>query len=540
MTRVSRGHALPWICLAALLSVLLAFLTLGRFADPDMFHELALFRVALALGHVPTEDLFSYTPTVRPLVHHELLMGAILQGTLAAAGGSGLVALRYLLVTGVFALLLATALRRGAQWPTLVLAAPVGLFLLSLGCGTVRAQLFTLLLTALLLYLLDRDREGGPRGWVFAWLPVHVFWVNVHAGFVVGLGLFGLHLVEETLRRRRAPRHLVAGLGLMVPATLLNPYGFEYVRYLARGLFHPRPVVSEWEPVWTNGLFGLLFAATVLVLAYALWRVGPRRISGLLIVLVTGWMAFRHIRHLSLWALVWFAYVLPARPPTPLGESLRRRFYQRPSLTAVIVGLPAALCLVFALSTQPWRLFFPVAPPDLRDSVFLYPVGAVAYLQEQRFRGNVMTPFESGAYVSWRLYPDVKVSMDGRYEVAYQPGVVEEQILFYEAAPGWQALLTRYPTDLVLVPRYKPVVKSMPTVPGWTLVYLDQTHAIYARPGLSLPGVDRSRTELRQFAPASQDLVPAPAPIPHATRTRVQSRPAQLEAHQRDLRTSFA
>ena len=67
-----------------------------------------------------------------------------------------------------------------------------------------------------------------------------------------------------------------------------------------------------------------------------------------------------------------------------------------------------------------------------------------------------MVPFETGAFVSWKLYPAVKVSCDGRYEVAYPPAQVQELWDFYASQRDWQQILRRYPPDVVLVPRPNP------------------------------------------------------------------------------------
>ena len=120
-----------------------------------------------------------------------------------------------------------------------------------------------------------------------------------------------------------------------------------------------------------------------------------------------------------------------------------------------------------------------------------YPVGAVEYLSEQHFHGNVMAPFGNGAYVSWKLFPVVKVAVDSRYEVAYPEDWVERVYRFYEASPGWQGTLTAYPTDAVIVPVTARVRSLIPAL-GWKLIYADQQFELYARPGIDLQLVRRA------------------------------------------------
>jgi hypothetical protein len=50
------------------------------------------------------------------------------------------------------------------------------------------------------------------------------------------------------------------------------------------------------------------------------------------------------------------------------------------------------------------------------------------YLEESKFHGNLLTPFELGAFVSWKMYPDVHVSLDARFEVAYPHQVVADHV----------------------------------------------------------------------------------------------------------------
>jgi hypothetical protein len=103
-----------------------------------------------------------------------------------------------------------------------------------------------------------------------------------------------------------------------------------------------------------------------------------------------------------------------------------------------------------------------------------------------------MTPFEAGSYVMWHLWPNVKVGLDSRYEVAYQPGVAERIMAMYDGADGWRATLEAYPADLVLTASADPLSRLMAVQSRWQLVYRDDAYVLYARPGLKLPMLDRT------------------------------------------------
>jgi hypothetical protein len=120
----------------------------------------------------------------------------------------------------------------------------------------------------------------------------------------------------------------------------------------------------------------------------------------------------------------------------------------------------------------------------------------VNYLAERGFTGNVLVGFDWGSYVSWKLYPAVKVSLDSRFEVAYPPEVEAEQHAFFSAEPGWQRLLdaeSYRATDVILAPRFleSRIHEKLADLSGWKRVYRDKTFELFAREASPLPPVDR-------------------------------------------------
>jgi hypothetical protein len=61
-----------------LISAFIGAISKLTFVDIDLFHEMALYREVLNRGSIPRNDVFSYIPTLNPVVHHEWGTGAIL------------------------------------------------------------------------------------------------------------------------------------------------------------------------------------------------------------------------------------------------------------------------------------------------------------------------------------------------------------------------------------------------------------------------------------------------------------------------------
>jgi hypothetical protein len=482
-----------WYAAAGIVAGLLLLITNPVFPDPDMFHEMALIRESLRLGYIPQVDLFAYTPTIAPSMHHEWGTGAVLYFTIVTCGlgGAGLLLLKYLLTGTVLSGCLICARHEGAAGSICFFLAPVAIILGQIGFTTIRAQLFTMVFLTVLMLFFSMDRRG-TRWWVLVWVPMFVVWLNMHAGVVAGVGLYGLHFMEQFVRQLVARRsvygalcatsHLIAGGLAIIPLFGVNPYGYEFVPVMIEGIRLKRPLILEWGPLWTapDPTLGLLtYALSIAVVAYAAYQRGWTKLHGLPMVLVGAWLALTHIRHSSIYAVIWICHAPGFLTGTNLATQLERMWDERRGL---ITAVSASVVLYFAClatSGRPWELYFPTTEPV---GPLLYPVGAVDYLERADFRGNVMTPFRAGAYVSWRMYPAVKISLDGRFEVAYPTESLAENFDFYAAAPGWLDTLHRYKTDAVLVPTATKLCDLLVDEAGWACVYKDDGYSVMVPP----------------------------------------------------------
>jgi hypothetical protein len=463
--------------------------------DPDGFHQMALFREWLRTGALPLIDTFAFTHTIVPAVHHEWGAGALLYGVATALGAPGVMLWRWL-VSAAVAVVATRAARRRAPTVVVAFCAPIAILLGQVAFTTVRAGLYTMLFLAILLAAIDRDRDA-PRPALFLalYLPVVWLWINLHGGWVIGVGAVALHAVEQLLRRRRV-RHLAAALGATPLLMGLTPYGRAYYVGWWRSITFPRGEIAEWAPLYRSTyVIGLAaFGMALLFLLYAIARRGPRALPGLAFVGVAAWAALRHERHVALFALGWFCAAPGYLTATPLGEVLEgavagRRAAGALAAVSAVVGIAL---LAVALPRHPFRLRLPAQGSDLAAGAVVYPAGAVAYLAEQKFEGKLVTSFVNGGFVIWKLHPAARVSFDGRYEAAYAPEVLGEDRMLHRARPGWRELYARYAPDAVLVERDEPLDGALPDGTGLARVYRDDAYDVWARPALGLPAVDRT------------------------------------------------
>jgi hypothetical protein len=462
---------------AAALCALAAGLSANT-AMPDLFGYLAFGVVRETLGHIPASDPFSYLPTLSPWIFHEWLSGVFLFSVYARAGGAGLMAVKILCGAAAAALLFKTARLRGARPApanaALFLAAPH----LVLGFPAVRAQIFTYLLFALTLLALESWRRGrGFRHLAFL-PPVFALWANLHGGFPMGFLALAAYLPWAFANGRA--RALMTVLPLCLGATLANPYGPDLWGAVLIHAAAPDREITEWLPLWSalarggNVVPNTLFL--ILLAGFCLLRAGSRGFfsPGVLLALSTAAMGFYHQRHQVLFALV-FAVFAPPGADTPRAPV--QRLVRSPWPALVLAPAVLYVCLTHA-DPRPWRLSIPGAPGS--GGIF-YPKTAVLFMKEHGVEGRVFTDYGWGSYLSFILWPECKVAVDGRAESVFSKETREAYWAALWARPGGDAFLKNRPCDFALLRLSAPAAARLTKNPEWRLVFLGDGAALFAR-----------------------------------------------------------
>lgn len=483
-------------------------------ADPDLWGYLAFGQLLWQTGCFPYQDVFAYLPTLNPWIYHEWLTGVLFYPLYQTLGAAGLQVFKYLMGLTSLWIIYATARRRGAT----PLAAIAALFLvqvfLTLGYSPVRAQVFTYVFFPLTLYLLETARltEGFGRLWLL--VPLKALWANLHGGFLAGLGLVALYGLGEALSRRRFLPYLGIFF-LSALATLINPYGLKYWGYLVTAVTLPRTEIIEWFSLWgayQRGLFVmecLLFLTVVVVgflyFAWSRWR----ELTGILVFGFTVYLGLKHLRH-QVFAYMVLGVYLPTAI-TSLIQALGAQSRLKPFLTnsswkkaAVVSGALLLGLFSYRIAAKgPFSLDLPSHPRSSGQDPVYYPLGAISYIKENHLKGNLLTEFNWGEYLIWVLYPDCRVSLDGRYETVYPEAVCLEYFDFINARENWRDFLAKYPPDMILLDSRTKICSLLRQEKAWRLLYEDPGAALF---------VPAKAKAVAGAGPSSSDDKPSGAP----------------------------
>ncbi len=456
------------LCFASFLIAM----TAATVADPDLWGHVRFGRDILQNGAVAQSDAYSYVTKDHRWINHEWLAEVIFAGAWNLGGAPVLIALK----TAIFLITFWLAychLRYmhvaplGAAILILILFEVLMPFLAAL-----RPYAFTALLLTMLLHLISRAESGHYR-WLWLVPPTMALWANLHGGFLAGLGLLFLWGAAHLLIRREGFFEIIPPIVLSFAATLINPYHLDLLLFLIKTATVRRPEITDWQPMQWNSLLGILDLCLLFIALLSLSASRRRRDCVLIFLfVVTAIMPFGAVRHILLSAIA--TIMLLGEHMADAIERLSMRTDRNIRIRAWFLIIPALL----SISIIVWRFdsFHRITLPE-----DFYPVRAVQLLKQSGVHGNLAIHFPWGEYAIWHLGPAVKVAVDGRRETVYPDDVYRKFLNFQYGLGDWDALITDYPTDMVLIQKDAATYRLMSSRGDWRRAYEDSISAIFVR-----------------------------------------------------------
>ncbi len=525
MTRSPQAGAGSTLRVLKVVFILLVLATalcagLHTVSDFDMGWHLATGRYVVQHHKIPSTDVLSFTSAGKPW-EYPPFAGALFYLIFLAFGYSGLSWVTALACVSVVAYLMR---RRDLASCALAMLAVQSIAARS----APRADLFSTVFFALFLGELWSYRLGlRVRLWL---LPAMMFlWVNLHPGFIAGLGVIAAYLLVEAadlpfqarreavlLRVRKAWPFLAA----TVAVTLLNPWGtgiYRVARTLsgagadASGRINSSSFIGEYQGVpvsmhllkqlvdvrhLENGFTWLLLIAIGLIFL-AIWR---KQFGAAVLVAVALYAGLAHARYMAL-----FAIVIVTVGGTLLGalgnigsstddasSSAERPLLRVPeamaTLLLVLLCGVAILHIVDYATSRTYVAFNSDWRFGAGESSW-FPERAAAFIEREGLPGNIFEEYALGGYEAWRLGPRYPDFLDGRSD-RLRPDLVAEQHKLYTADPDsdtWRTSAEQWNLNvlMVAVSGFRSMQKLNPAAfchsLYWRPVYMDDTALVFIR-----------------------------------------------------------
>src|SRR6266850_4126631 len=169
-------------------------LTSRPIVDPDFWWHLRTGQYLVETRSIPHSDIFSAVFFGKEWITHEWLSEVFIYSVYRAVGFAGLIVTFSLIITAGFTLVY----RRSAEQAGHVYIAGSAVLLAALAAAPtwgVRPQVFSFLFASIFLKLLDDFQKNPDKRSIWWLIPLMALWVNMHAGFAVGIVLIFIVIV---------------------------------------------------------------------------------------------------------------------------------------------------------------------------------------------------------------------------------------------------------------------------------------------------------------------------------------------------------
>lgn len=453
----------------------------GILNDGDTWWHLAAGEWILREGAVPSTDPFSHSAPGVAWHAHEWAPEILMRLAYVAAGWSGVMLLTGVCAGAAAAVVCHAAQRRLAPLPAvaLTLLAVTALLPSLLARPHLIVAPLLVLWTAVLLSARDKGRVPAV-----AWAGLMLLWANMHASFLLGLGIaaaFGLEALLAAAPGERlatARRWAIFGAASLACA-LVTPYGLGGFLYpLQVSGMEILPYIDEWSPTVfyksDTPTFTVVFFAYLAAAVLSGARFPPVRAVLFLGLL---FLALSHARHQYLFAAV--GGLLLAAPLAQAVPALARRAGRG---TAADKWAVLAVVLV-ALVSAGARI---AVPTERTDSVNA-PLTALAAVPEGVRRTPVFNTYGYGGVL---IFHGVRPFVDGRGDM-YGDAFMKRFLAAERAEPAAVAeVFRRHGIRWTFLHPDSPLVAFLDRAPGWTRLYADAHAVVHVRRPSAEPGLD--------------------------------------------------
>lgn len=456
--------------------------------DPDMWWHLRTGEIALQRG-IPKQDIFSFTVPDNSWITHEWLSQIIMWLNYEVAGFNGLMLVFAAITAITFWLVYLTCDGRPYLAGFVVLLAAIA----SAPVWGVRPQMFNLLFTAIMVFLVERFREGRIRRRTLLLLPLlTALWANLHSAYLLGIAVLITYIAGEggrLLLGRESARGLdwagVRWMALITAASFLaaalNPNGVELWIYpfFTLGSNAMQQFIQEWQsPDFHLTIYWPFAAMLALGVIGLLWSKRPPDLTDLLMFGGTAAAGMLSARHIPLFAIVAAPivarYLLVGLEGTMVYSLITGEPDRRGKPTLIILNW--VLIILVAVAAGVWIIN--KINGNQTAIAKRYPIEAVDYLQQTGLaKQHGYNSYNWGGYLIWRGIP---VFVDGRADV-YGDDFLYFYRRTFDLTSAWQEPLDEHNVDYVIMEESSPLNTLLAASEQWREAYRDEVAAVFVR-----------------------------------------------------------
>ena len=446
-----------------------ALALLNNTIDMDFWARIIQGNAFWSLGHILKQDPFSYTQT-HIWLDHEWGASVIFSFIQNHFGYLGITLFRSLLVFSIFFFAFETVKLREEKTNTLLNLALLftGAFAMqTITMSCLRCHFFTFFFFTLFIWILEYAKKYQKYKLLYILPLIMIFWGNIHGGCVSGLGLLIIYSIGEYLNKNEFKPYLKVLLACL-GALFINPYGFDYVKFIFMATTMERPFVTEWtsafmHPYWKFFIEFKIFYIVALIITLINIKKFKTDAVKYILLLVCAYLSARYIKNTPFFIIVSIIFLY--------GEIYN--FFSKFKIdTKAIYYVAFFFMLMYTLNI--------IANVKLQPNLSQQPYKMVEFIKINNMKGNILAPFDMGSYITYKLFPTNLIYMDGRYEEVYFKETKDLLDNFYNVTKDWDNILkTDLKHDYIIVPRNATLNDYLSKTEEYKYIYNDGKNCLY-------------------------------------------------------------
>ena len=350
--------------------------------------------------------------------------------------------------------------------------------------ATVRCQTFSFFFFALFLYLLKRICLNKEYRLLWCFPILNIIWANLHGGFVLGLVLIAIFTIGEFLNNKKSktPIYLLVTFFITLLTTLINPYGFEYLKFIFDAFSLNRVHITEWQSAFFNKhyiysllKFKLYFFIVFGFFTYSIIKdISKTNVKDFyknidktkyLLIIFVSLIALKALR-----CHVFFTLSIIALCYSDFYNIFNKQLPKWLDNTKEIILL---VLILISTATHIHNYKF---INTVKEKV--NPIQSVEFIKLNNLKGNVFANFHNGSYVAYKLYPYNHVFMDGRYEEVYDNNLINKMGDAF-LTKTHNEFLNEFHHDILIIDKFYPLFSKMKEHKDWFLAFEEKEFGVF-------------------------------------------------------------
>ena len=446
--------------------------------DMDYWARLLQGNAFFQLGTILKTDIFSYTPTHKWLDHEwgASIIFSLIQNIF---GYVGVLFFKTILVFLIFLFLYKTIRLYKKENDfifNLLYSLLIVLAIPTITQSWIRCHLFTFLFFSISIFIVEKVRLYKNYKLLYILPVIMLFWVNIHGGCVSLLGVLFIYIIGELLNKKEY-KHFLYVLLLSFLVMFINPYGFDYVKFIFMATTMERPFVTEWISPFAHSdeffmiEFKVLYLVNLILLIFSLKKI-KLDYTKYILLFVCAYLSFKYVKNTPFFIMTSAVFLYDELLNIIEFLIKKIKINLNSSKLFIFISCIVIIFSFFKLLININYIYYP--------NLSMQPVDVVNFIAKKGLKGNILAPFDMGSYIVYKLFPNNLIYMDGRYEEVYYKKTKDLLDSFYNVKENWDEILKQsYKHDYIIVPSNALVNDYLSKRDDFKRIYSDPYNILY-------------------------------------------------------------